>query len=186
MSDRNIVENTFASLTNVPHAGSFGYSPYENANVFDGLGNFFTGNLDHQRQMDIVSREMAFNAVEAQKQRDYNYMMDTTQYQRAVDDLRKAGLNPYLAYQNGGNSTTATTPASIGSHSAQKSGQGFSTLLGFFSRLLGGMMSTSNAMMNANNAMQIANMRNIMDEKYYKMYLGDRNVKSFSVKGFVD
>lgn len=51
---------------------------------------------------DAVNR---FNSSEAQKSRDWQENMSNTSYQRAVQDLKLAGLNPVLAYSNGGAST---------------------------------------------------------------------------------
>ena len=50
---------------------------------------------------------MQFEASEAQKLRDWQTEMSNTSYQRAVADMKKAGINPILAASNGGASTPA-------------------------------------------------------------------------------
>lgn len=58
-----------------------------------------------------------FNAQEAEKSRQFQKDMAQNQYQYAVNDIRKAGLNPALLYASGGNGNTAPSGASASSGS---------------------------------------------------------------------
>lgn len=85
--------------------------------MFGGVGNFIASGISqiaswmHEEEMQEDAQvhsttqlgyNQAFNSAEALAQRNWQEKMRGSQYQTAVSDLRAAGLNPALAYQQGG------------------------------------------------------------------------------------
>lgn len=63
---------------------------------------------------DMFERQMAFNSEQAEINRRFQKEMDSTKYQRAIKDMKAAGLNPILAVTSGiGASGASGSTASV-------------------------------------------------------------------------
>lgn len=97
------------------------------SNTFSSTNN--TGQIANELSMSAASqanqynREMMesqqnFNAAQAEINRKWQEEMSNTAYQRAVADMKQAGINPILAYTQGGASTPTGSTATSGMASA--------------------------------------------------------------------
>lgn len=66
----------------------------------------------NETNLKIAEDTRAFNAREASINRDWQQGMSNTAYQRAMRDMKEAGLNPMLAFSQGGAATTGGAAAS--------------------------------------------------------------------------
>lgn len=70
-------------------------------------------NRDWNAEQAALNR--IFNAEEAAKNREFTERMSSTAYQRSVEDMRKAGINPVLMASSGFSASTPSGSAASGS-----------------------------------------------------------------------
>lgn len=98
--------------------GQSSQAQYNQKNLLMSLGaNTFGSIMQGVYNQIAQNAAMNYNSAEAQKARDWSEKMSSTSYQRAVADLKAAGLNPILAYTNGGASTPASAQGTVSAQS---------------------------------------------------------------------
>jgi len=108
-------------------AGQLGISlTNAGAGMMATAGSLIGSDMDADEQRRTNEAQMAFNREEAEKARNYQTQMSNSAYQRSMADMKAAGLNPMLAFSQGGASTPSGSPASV-SLTAAEPGEGFKT-----------------------------------------------------------
>lgn len=120
--------------------------------------------MEKQEEFQRVANASAmdFNAEQAKIAREFSRELSDTAWQRAVSDMKKAGLNPALAYSQGPASTPGAASAS-GVSSSGASGslsdtgyQYYNNLHDMFTTLINSATSIMKSFINGENAVNAA------------------------------
>lgn len=133
--------------------------------------------MTHNYDMEMAQ----WNAQQSKAEREWSEYMSNTSYQRAVADLKAAGLNPVLASKLTGASTPTAT-------SARGSSNAGNTLSSVFNQLLNSAVSTQNKLTDFAIASMYVNSsnRNTDVMANASMYGSDLNFQSTVYRAEVD
>lgn len=82
------------------------------APLIGAAGSYLGATTANNANSALMNQGNAFNEAQSEKQMQFQKDMRSTQYQTAVQDLKAAGLNPMLAYTQGGAGTPSGAYAS--------------------------------------------------------------------------
>lgn len=106
-------ENNYVNVAMMHDQQEFNRSEADKARWFN--AGQMTENWEQQRRAQYEQQDFA--ASQAAITREWQAQLSGTAYQRAMADMKAAGLNPILAYAQGGASTPAGSTASAGAAS---------------------------------------------------------------------
>lgn len=176
MQDLTVGGNIPSTASQVSKSNTNALSTNTNKNVsnanfgFNSIGSLaqmFTGN---------AANNSAFNAVEAQKNRDFQERMSNTSYQRMVKDLQRAGLNPILATHSGGATTPSGSSASADTSSNSAIASIISSAMNMMSAQTVAQIYTSASLMQTmmnNETTKLINTNNLSQDKWKTEFSGE-------------
>lgn len=93
----------------ISSSSDLGFSTSQNASLPNSSLDVINSITDEN-----LRNEYLFNYYGVKDQQNFAERMARNSYQYAVEDLRKAGLNPYLFYANGGSGATTPSTSAYG------------------------------------------------------------------------
>lgn len=124
--------------------GNFGGGFLEG--VGTGVANWATGDIDYARDLEKLGFENAFNASQAQLNREWQQRMRDSSIESEFNQLRAQGINPYAAQGYSVGSPSGSTAFSGSGGAPQSRGRAVNDIL----RLVSSVLATSfNAFSNA-------------------------------------
>ncbi|QCQ84830.1 internal scaffolding protein [Blackfly microvirus SF02] len=173
-----------ASQTNEANYRNMLYQNMFNAQAQQKAQDFNAGQADLGRQFASSQQLQAedYNSQQAQIQRDYQTQMSNSAYQRATADMKAAGINPMVAYQQGGASAPPGASGSVGATSGPTASVGAASS--------SGLPRVENAMGNAvSTALEVSKLvptLKLMDQQVENAKFTGDNIQANTSKALAD
>ena len=106
--------------------------------------------IQREWQEQQNAKAMAFNQIEAAKNRNWQEMLSNTAHQREVHDLMAAGLNPVLSAMNGNGASVGSGATAQGVTSSGAKGEADTSANGAIANLLGSILAANTQIEAAN------------------------------------
>lgn len=132
--------------------------------------------LNRAFQQTSADKQMAFEKEQAQAAMDFSERMSNSVYQRAVSDLKAAGLSPLLAYGN----LQTSAPSGVSASGSTAAGSSASGVKADVASALQVQNSTIDKLISAmtfnlNSALRVAELDLARDQFHYKKYYDMQN-----------